>query len=78
MLAPPNYGAICARFNRSIRACKSFGGPLYPFFLDGVAADTKLNQADGIHPTAAGVDVIVKNILPMVEALLGTISGQRS
>ena len=52
--------------------------PLYPFFLDGVAADAKLNQADGMHPTAEGVDIIVKNILPTVEAFLGTISGQRS
>jgi acyl-CoA thioesterase-1 len=52
--------------------------PLYPFFLEGVAADTRLNQADGLHPTAEGVDVIVKNILPMVETLLGTLSAQRS
>ena len=57
---------------------KSFSVPLYRFFLEGVAADTKLNQADGIHPTADGVDIVVKNILPTVEALLGTISGQRS
>ena len=60
------------------RDLKSFGVPLYPFFLEGVAADAKLNQADGIHPTAEGVDVIVKNILPMVEALVGTVSAQRS
>ena len=53
---------------------KSFGVPLYPFFLDGVAADAKLNQADGIHPTAEGVDIIVKNILPTVEAFLGPIT----
>jgi acyl-CoA thioesterase-1 len=52
--------------------------PLYPFFLEGVAADAKLNQADGLHPTAEGVDVIVGNILPAVQAFLGTISGQRS
>ncbi len=57
---------------------KSFGVPLYPFFLEGVAADAKLNQPDGLHPTAEGIDVIVKNILPSVEAFLGTISGQRS
>ena len=57
---------------------KSFGVPLYPFFLEGVAAEAKLNQADGLHPTAEGVDVIVKNVLPMVEAFLGTITGQRS
>ena len=80
MLAPPNYGReYAARFNAIYpELSKSFGVPLYPFFLEGVAADAKLNQPDGLNPTAEGVDVIVKNILPMVEAFLGTISGQRS
>ncbi|MDB5608624.1 MAG: arylesterase [Bradyrhizobium sp.] len=80
MLAPPNYGAdYAARFNAIYPdLSKSFGVPLYPFFLDGVATDAKLNQADGMHPTAEGVDVIVKNILPTLEAFLGAISGQRS
>lgn len=80
MVAPPNYGSdYSARFNAIYPdLAKSFGVPLYPFFLEGVAADAKLNQADGMHPTAEGVDVIVKNILPMVQAFLGTISGQRS
>ena len=66
MLAPPNYGSdYAARFNAIYPdLAKSFGVPLYPFFLEGVAADAKLNQADGMHPTAEGVDVIVKNILP--------------
>jgi acyl-CoA thioesterase-1 len=80
MMAPPNYGSdYAARFNAIYPdLAKSFGVPLYPFFLEGVAADAKLNQADGIHPTAEGVDVIVKNILPTVEAFLGTISAKRS
>jgi acyl-CoA thioesterase I len=80
MLAPPNYGSdYSARFNAIYPdLAKSFGVPLYPFFLEGVATDAKLNQADGLHPTADGVDVIVKNILPTVEAFLGAISGQRS
>jgi acyl-CoA thioesterase-1 len=80
MLAPPNYGSdYSARFNAIYPdLAKSFGVPLYPFFLEGVAADARLNQADGLHPTAEGVDIIVKNILPTVEAFLGTISGQRS
>ncbi len=80
MLAPPNYGNDYAQRFDAIypELAKSFSVPLYPFFLNGVAADAKLNQADGIHPTAAGVDIIVKNILPTVEAFLGTISGQRS
>jgi acyl-CoA thioesterase I len=80
MLAPPNYGSdYSARFNAIYPdLAKSFGVPLYPFFLEGVATDARLNQADGLHPTAEGVDVIVKNILPTVEAFLGAITGQRS
>ena len=46
---------------------------LYPFFLDGVAADAKLNQRDGIHPNAAGVEVIVDRILPKVEELVSRV-----
>src|ERR1700676_3281605 len=80
MLAPPNYGSdYSARFNTIYPdLAKSSGVPLYPFFLEGVATDAKLNQADGLHPTPEGVDVIVKNILPTVQAFLGAISGQRS
>ena len=80
MLAPPNYGSdYSARFNSIYPdLAKSSGVPLYPFFLDGVATDAKLNQADGLHPTAEGIDVLVKNILPTVQAFLGAISGKRS
>jgi acyl-CoA thioesterase-1 len=80
MVAPPNYGSdYAARFNAIYpELSKSLGVPLYPFFLNGVATEAKLNQADGMHPTAAGVDIIVKNILPTVEAFLGALSGQRS
>jgi len=80
MLAPPNYGAdYAARFNAIYpELSKTFGVPLYAFFLEGIAADARLNQKDGIHPTAEGVDTIVKNILPTVEAFLGTIARQRS
>ena len=80
MLAPPNYGSEYAdRFNAIYpELSKSFGVPLYPFFLEGVAAEAKLNQPDGLHPTAEGVDIIVKNILPSVEAFLGALSAQRS
>lgn len=79
MLAPPNYGAeYAARFNSIYPdLAKQFDVPLYSFFLDGVAADAKLNQADGIHPTAAGVDIIVRKIMPTVEAFVGTINEQR-
>src|SRR5438067_7278256 len=73
MFAPPNYGAdYAARFNAIYpELSKTFGVPLYAFFLEGIAADAKLNQKDGIHPTAEGVDTIVQNILPTVEAFLG-------
>ena len=47
-----------------------FDALLYPFFLDGVAGDAKLNQRDGLHPTAAGIDVIVGGILPKAEELI--------
>jgi acyl-CoA thioesterase-1 len=79
MVSPPNYGRDYAeRFNTIYPdLAKSFGVPLYPFFLDGVAADARLNQADGIHPTAQGVDIIVNNIMPTVEAFLGPLSRQR-
>ena len=80
MYAPPNYGAdYSASFNAIYPdIAKQFGVPLYPFFLEGVATEAKLNQPDGIHPTAEGVDTIVRNILPSVQALLASISGQRS
>ncbi len=76
MVAPPNYGKeFAARFNAIYpELAKSFGARLYPFFLEGVAADARLNQSDGMHPTAEGVDVMVQNILPTVEAFLGSIS----
>jgi len=80
MLAPPNYGSDYAdRFNSIYPdLAKAFDVPLYPFFLAGVAADAKLNQADGIHPTAAGVDIIVGNMLPTVETFLRPIRPQHS
>jgi acyl-CoA thioesterase-1 len=72
MVAPPNLGAEYGRAFNSIYpdlAAQS-GAILYPFFLTGVAADPKLNQRDGLHPTAAGVAVIVDRILPQVEQLI--------
>jgi acyl-CoA thioesterase-1 len=46
--------------------------PLYPFFLEGVAANRALNQEDGMHPTAEGVARIVEAIVPAVERLIRT------
>ncbi|WP_316200553.1 MULTISPECIES: arylesterase [unclassified Bradyrhizobium] len=78
MLAPPNFGSdYAAKFNAIYPdLAKQFDVPLYPFFLDGVAADAKLNQADGIHPTAAGVDIIVSRLLPTAEAFLRPLREQ--
>ena len=50
---------------------------LFPFFLDGVAADPNLNQHDGLHPNAAGVEVIVARILPNVEELIARVRASR-
>jgi acyl-CoA thioesterase-1 len=72
MLAPPNMGAEYGRAFDDIYPdlAAHYGAILYPFFLTGVAADPKLNQRDGLHPTAAGVDIIVAKILPQVEELV--------
>ena len=80
MLAPRNNGPdYAARFDAIYPdLAASFSVPLYPFFLEGVAANASLNQADGIHPSAEGVDVIVKKILPTVLTFLGSIKGQHS
>ncbi len=72
MMAPPNLGVEYGRSFNSIYPdlAAQYGASLYPFFLAGVAADPKLNQRDGLHPTAAGVAVIVEGILPEVEQLI--------
>lgn len=78
MKAPPNMGAdYQQQFDGMYQrlAAKHPSVLLYPFFLDGVAADPKLNQGDGMHPNPAGVDVIVARILPSVEHLLGKAAG---
>jgi len=72
MMAPPNMGAGYAKAFNAIYPALAARHPVifYPFFLDGVVADPKLDQADGMHPNAAGVDVIVARILPSVEQLV--------
>jgi len=79
MLAPRNYGPEYARTFDPMypELAKTYGAALYPFFLDGVAGDAKLNQPDGLHPTAAGVDVIVGKILPLVEELVARVKAKR-
>lgn len=72
MRAPRNLGEdYAAEFDAVFpRLAEKHGVAFYPFFLDGVALDPALNQADGIHPNAAGVAVIVERILPTLEPLL--------
>lgn len=46
---------------------EEFSIPLYPFFLESVATKPELNQQDGIHPTAQGIDIIVSNTVPFIK-----------
>jgi acyl-CoA thioesterase-1 len=80
MRAAPNLGERYGREFDAIYAdlAAANGLLLYPFFLDGVAADSKLNQRDGIHPSAAGVDIIVARILPKAEELVARVRDKRA
>jgi acyl-CoA thioesterase-1 len=75
MEAAPNLGADYQKRFDAIypELVAQFGVALYPFFLEGVAGDPRLNQKDGLHPTREGVEKIVANILPSVEALLARV-----
>ncbi len=72
MYAPPNLGADYERAFRAVfDTLGKRSGVIYdPFFLDGVAGDASLNQADRIHPNPAGVVRVVARILPAVDRLL--------
>jgi acyl-CoA thioesterase-1 len=72
MKIPPNYGQeYTAGFEALYRnLAKQYRLTLIPFFLDGVAASSSLNQADGIHPTGEGYRIIVEKIFPTLEPLL--------
>lgn len=72
MRAPPNMGPEYSKAFDGIYPALASTHPVvfYPFFLDGVAADPKLNQGDGMHPNGAGVEAIVARILPRVEELI--------
>jgi acyl-CoA thioesterase-1 len=73
MQAPPNLGREYAdAFNEIFpQLAKQHKVPLYPFFLEGVAARPDLNLSDGLHPNEKGVKVIVDRILPYVLQALG-------
>jgi acyl-CoA thioesterase-1 len=72
MRAPPNMGEDYGRRFDAIYPdlAAKHGALLYPFFLEGVAAEADLNQGDGLHPTPAGVAQIVQTILPKAEELI--------
>ncbi len=72
MYAPPNMGEEFVQAYRDMypALAQRYGAILYPFFLDQVATKPELNQADGIHPNAKGVDRIIEDILPKVEELI--------
>lgn len=75
MKAPANWGeAYVKSFDKIFpELAKAYGYDLYPFFLAGVVGKRQLNQADGLHPTAEGVAIIVQRMLPSVERLIGRV-----
>jgi acyl-CoA thioesterase-1 len=72
MRLPPNYGAEYTTEFQAIfpEVARSARVAFVPFLLDGVAADARLNQPDGIHPTAAGYQVIADRLWPYLRPLL--------
>jgi acyl-CoA thioesterase-1 len=72
MRLPPNYGADYTKEFEAVfpEVARRAKVPLMPFLLDGVAADPRLNQPDGIHPTAAGQQLIADRLWPHLRSLL--------
>ncbi|MDO8477617.1 MAG: arylesterase [Candidatus Rokubacteria bacterium] len=72
MEVPPNYGASYAADFRRLYAevARKRGAAFMPFLLDGVAGNPRLNQPDGIHPTAEGYRVVVEHLWPFLQPLL--------
>jgi len=80
MRAAPNLGTDYGQSFENIypELAARYGALLYPFFLDGVAGNLALEQHDGLHPAAAGVDTIVERILPKVEELIARVRSRNS
>ena len=72
MRVPPNYGDEYGRAFTAVfpDVARATGVPLAPFLLDGVAGDPRLNQPDGIHPTAEGHRLIADRLWPYLKPLL--------
>jgi acyl-CoA thioesterase-1 len=79
MMAPRNLGKVYYDdFDASYaEIAEKYNCILYPFYLDGVVMNRKLNQADQLHPNAEGVDVIVSRITPTVEKLIDRVVASR-
>jgi acyl-CoA thioesterase-1 len=73
MMAPPNLGADYTRRFRAVfsELAKANGAAFVPFLLEGVAGVPRLNQADGIHPTAEGQRIVAENVWRALQPLLG-------
>jgi acyl-CoA thioesterase-1 len=71
MQMPPNYGDYARRFAAVYpRIAHDLKVPLVPFLLEGVGGIERLNQADGIHPTAEGQVKVAATVLPFLEKVL--------
>jgi acyl-CoA thioesterase-1 len=72
MRVPPNYGAAYARDFAAVfpEVARRTNVPLVPFLLEGVAAEVRLNQGDGIHPNAEGQRMIAEHVWPHLRPLL--------
>ncbi len=72
MEAPPNYGvAYTSEFRAVYRELAAMPGVAFmPFYLEGVAGDSGLNQRDGIHPNAEGARIVEQNVWRWLEPLL--------
>ena len=76
MEAPPNFGAIyTAQFRHVFQELASEHDVTFmPFLLDGVAGDPALNQADGIHPNAAGAAIVADRVRTALMPLLPVLT----
>jgi len=72
MQIPPNIGQKYAREFKEVYAdlAKKNDVTLIPFLLEGVGGETKLNQADGIHPTEEGHKILAENVWVKIKDLL--------
>jgi acyl-CoA thioesterase I len=79
IFAPPNNGPVYAEAFKAmyVNLSAKHGVPLYPFFLDGVAGNAKLNLPDQLHPNMEGVEEMVRRIQPFIEAGLKSVTASQ-